>query len=217
MKRLTLALFLLCAFCFTAQAQQTSVNAADYSTNLAPGALASAFGVDLAIATEQAKSTPLPTELAGTRVLVNGKAAPLLFVSPAQINYQIPEGTPAGNIEVIVERANARARETINVRNAAFASFSFDASGSGAGAILDGRPFRQGPHEIRHPPFARAVLTGRKHELAGGQHFPAGERHQEATAAVVELARVHALALGSPALNTQARIAAALVASAHTS
>lgn len=148
MKRLTLALFFLCAFCFTAQAQQTSVNAADYSTNLAPGALASAFGVDLAVTTEQAKSTPLPTELAGTRVLVNGKAAPLLFVSPAQINYQIPEGTPVGNVEVMVERANARSHETINVRNAAFAAFSFDASGSGAGAILDGRTFRQGPHEM---------------------------------------------------------------------
>lgn len=148
MKQLTIALFLLCFLSFAAQAQQVSVNAADYSPNLAPGALASAFGADLASATEAATALPLPTTLAGTRVLVNGKAAPLLFVSAAQINYQLPEDTPAGEVEVVVERGNGnRTRELINVKKSGFAAFSFDASGSGAGAILDGRTFRQGPHE----------------------------------------------------------------------
>ncbi len=84
--QLALAILLFGLLCIPTQAQQTSVNAADYSLNLAPGALASAFGTDLAAATEQAKGLPLPTELAGTRVLVNGKAALLLYVSPSQIN-----------------------------------------------------------------------------------------------------------------------------------
>jgi uncharacterized protein (TIGR03437 family) len=143
------AILFFCLSYVAAQAQQTSVNAADYSSNLAPGGLASAFGVDFAAATEQAKSLPLPTELAGTRVLVNGKAAPLLFVSPSQINYQVPAGTPVGDVEVVVERANGnRTRETIKVKSAGFAAFSFDSTGTGTGAILDGRTFRQGPHEI---------------------------------------------------------------------
>ncbi|HEX4945784.1 MAG TPA: hypothetical protein VFZ34_03945 [Blastocatellia bacterium] len=145
------SLFLLLFFCLTCvtQAQQTSVNAADYSVNLAPGALASAFGVDLAATTEAARDLPLPTQLAGTRVLVNGKAASLLYVSPSQINYQIPADTPVGNVEVIVERATSRSRETINVRSAGFAAFSFDSTGTGAGAILDGRTFKAGPHEMQ--------------------------------------------------------------------
>ena len=151
MKQLQFAftLLLFCLLGVATQAQQTSVNAADYSSNLAPGALASAFGADLAATTEQAKGLPLPTELAGTRVLVNGKAAPLLYVSPLQINYQIPVGTSVGAVEVIVERANARSRETINVRSAGFAAFSFDSTGTGDGAILDGRTFKAGPYEMQ--------------------------------------------------------------------
>ncbi len=147
--KFTLAILFFCLTCVATQAQQTSVNAADYSANLAPGALASAFGVDLAATTEQAQGLPLPTELAGTRVLVNGKAAPLLYVSPLQINYQVPEGTPVGNVEVVIERADNKARETIQVKSAGFAAFSFDSTGSGAGAILDGRTFKSGPYEIQ--------------------------------------------------------------------
>jgi uncharacterized protein (TIGR03437 family) len=149
-KRSSLFLWLfLCLTCVATRAQQTSVNAADYSSNLAPGALASAFGVDLAATTEAAMSLPLPTQLAGTRVLVNGKAASLLYVSPSQINYQIPADTPVGNVEVVVERANSRSRETINVRSAGFAAFSFDSTGTGDGAILDGRTFQRGPHNTQ--------------------------------------------------------------------
>jgi hypothetical protein len=62
MKRLTflLAVFFLCFVSITTHAQQVSVNAADYSPNLAPGSLASAFGADLAPTTEFAIKTPLP-------------------------------------------------------------------------------------------------------------------------------------------------------------
>jgi uncharacterized protein (TIGR03437 family) len=65
-------------------------NAASYSTVLAPGELFSIFGTNLASTTASATSVPLPMTLAGTSVTVNGKAAPLVFVSPTQINAQIP-------------------------------------------------------------------------------------------------------------------------------
>src|ERR1035441_3920857 len=65
-------------------------NAASYSTVLAPGELFSIFGTNLASATASAASVPLPMILAGTSVTVNGKPAPLVFVSPTQINAQIP-------------------------------------------------------------------------------------------------------------------------------
>ena len=142
-------LFLVVFSGITAQAQQVSVNAADYTPSLSPGILASAFGENLASGVEAPTSLPLPTQLAGTRVLVNGIAAPLLYVSPSQINYQVPENTSIGDVEVVIERnTGVKFRETIKVKNSAFSAFSFDATGNGAGAILDGRTFKQGPHEI---------------------------------------------------------------------
>ena len=65
-------------------------NAASYGTVLAPGELFSIFGTNLATTTASAATVPLPTTLGTTSVTVNGKAAPLVFVSPTQINAQIP-------------------------------------------------------------------------------------------------------------------------------
>jgi uncharacterized protein (TIGR03437 family) len=65
------------------------VNAASWSAPVSPGALAAVFGSNLA-ASIQAGTPPYPTTLGGTTVTINGTAAPLLFVSPGQINFQMP-------------------------------------------------------------------------------------------------------------------------------
>jgi uncharacterized protein (TIGR03437 family) len=65
-------------------------NAASFATVLAPGELFSIFGTNLASTTASAAGVPLPMTLAGASVTVNGKAAPLVFVSPTQINAQLP-------------------------------------------------------------------------------------------------------------------------------
>jgi hypothetical protein len=57
---------------------------------LAPGALVSIFGTNLALETRAAASLPLPDQLAGTAALIDGAAIPLLYVSPLQINAQLP-------------------------------------------------------------------------------------------------------------------------------
>ena len=75
------------------------VNAAGFGKvpGIAAGTLVSLFGSQLAPSVEGATSIPLPRELASTSVKVNGIAAPLIFVSPGQINFQVPfevaEGT----------------------------------------------------------------------------------------------------------------------------
>jgi len=63
------------------------------------------------VATQVASSTPLPTQLAGTSVKVRNSAgverfAPLFFVSPTQINYQLPPGTGAGLATITVTNAS---------------------------------------------------------------------------------------------------------------
>jgi hypothetical protein len=66
------------------------VDGAGFSLPPAPGGIFSIFGASLAPALTQASTTPLPVELGGVRVEVNGTAVPLYFVSPGQINAQLP-------------------------------------------------------------------------------------------------------------------------------
>jgi len=78
------------------------VNAASYNTAVAPGSLVAIFGTSLAQATAGALQVPLPISLADTNVIVNGVRAPLLYVSPGQINAQIPDATAAGSATLVV-------------------------------------------------------------------------------------------------------------------
>ena len=60
------------------------------SSSLASGMLASVYGTQLSPATQAAPKIPLPLTLAGVSATVNGISAPVLYVSPGQINIQIP-------------------------------------------------------------------------------------------------------------------------------
>ena len=71
-------------------------NAASFQNAVAPGALATVFGSQLAPSTQEAGSLPLPLAMQGVSVTVNGVPAPLKYVSPLQINFQIPYETGAG-------------------------------------------------------------------------------------------------------------------------
>jgi hypothetical protein len=71
--------------------QQAIVNAASFTPGaLSPGALISIFGNGLSQQTASAAAIPLPATLGSAQVLVNGEVAPLLYVSPSQINAQLP-------------------------------------------------------------------------------------------------------------------------------
>src|SRR5580658_10170212 len=82
------------------------VSAANDQTVISPNSLATIFGVDLARETASAAlnaSGALPTALGGTSVSIGGKTAPLLYVSPQQINLLVPAGTPLGTVNVSVK------------------------------------------------------------------------------------------------------------------
>jgi len=68
------------------------VNAASYQTGVPRGCLVSIFGTKLAPSAATAGAIPLPTKLAGVVVTIGDLELPLplYFVSPAQINAQIP-------------------------------------------------------------------------------------------------------------------------------
>jgi uncharacterized protein (TIGR03437 family) len=66
------------------------VNAADLSSGIAPGGLISIFGTQLSPVNLATSEIPLPTALANSCLTVNGAPVPILFVSPDQINAQMP-------------------------------------------------------------------------------------------------------------------------------
>ncbi len=107
----------------------------------APGALISIFGENLATATTSASMLPLPTALSGTSVTVNGVLAPLIFVSPGQINAQVPFApeVPAASTANFVVQVTGRtnsAPEALRIDTVAPGIFTQNVSGTGPGAIL---------------------------------------------------------------------------------
>jgi endoglucanase len=86
---------------------RTASAAASYGWASAPGELTAGYGSGLAAGTGQATELPLPTELKGAQVQLTDSSgnvifAPLLYVSPQQINYQVPAGMAAGLVTAAV-------------------------------------------------------------------------------------------------------------------
>ena len=121
----------------------TSVSAASYlDQRLTSEMIVAGFGVDLATQVEVATTLPLPTQLAGTTVRVRDsqsveRLAPLFYVSPAQVNYQLPPGTALGAAHItITSGANLVSAGEVNVVAVAPGLFAANANGAGVAAAL---------------------------------------------------------------------------------
>lgn len=109
---------------------------------VAPGELISIFGMSLGAApagfTVDAKGN-LPTTTGATQVLLNGKPAPLLYVSANQINAIVPYEVGASGTATIQVVSNGLPSATwgIPVAASAPAIFAVDSSGVGQAAVLN--------------------------------------------------------------------------------
>jgi hypothetical protein len=80
------------------------VNAASFRADaVVPGSLISIFGSNLAQTTASAPAAPFPRSLGGVTLSINGIPARLLFVSPGQINAQVPSELTAGLATAVLE------------------------------------------------------------------------------------------------------------------
>jgi len=70
-----------------------SANFAPITNSVAPGEFVTLFVSNPSSVTLQAQSLPLQTNLGGVQVMVNGRAAPIYFVSPTQISLIVPYAT----------------------------------------------------------------------------------------------------------------------------
>jgi uncharacterized protein (TIGR03437 family) len=109
-----------------------------YSTvsTVQPGEWISIFGANLASGTTTWTPGTFPTSLGGTSVTIDGKSAYLWYVSPTQINLQVPDDATTGSVPVVVTTAGGGVA-TSTVTLAPFApSFSLLDARHVAGIIL---------------------------------------------------------------------------------
>jgi uncharacterized protein (TIGR03437 family) len=84
------------------------------ATTLQPGSWGSIFGTNLAGAITSWNGD-FPESLGGTSVTVDSKPAYLWFVSPTQINFQVPDDSATGSVNVVVTTASGSATSTITL------------------------------------------------------------------------------------------------------
>jgi len=73
------------------------------TTTVAAGSIIAIYGQSLAPSLEVGPVNPLAQSIAGVSVTVNNFILPLLFVSPGQINAQLPWELPAGTYTIQVQ------------------------------------------------------------------------------------------------------------------
>ncbi|MBD0371231.1 MAG: PD40 domain-containing protein, partial [Pyrinomonadaceae bacterium] len=135
------------------------------STNkaIAPDSQAVAFGTNLSVCTQQTQriqgTNNFPTEVCGTSVTVNGRAAQILFVSPTQVVFLVPAQTELGTATVIVTNSDAfPSRGTVSVLKAAPGLFTKSGDGRGQGRFLDADTITDpGTFDVREGP-RRAIV-----------------------------------------------------------
>ncbi len=139
---------------FESFAPVVSVNATSYDKQVSPGGIAAAFGAGMSNSIKVASALPLPTDLNGVSVTIDGTPTQLFFVSPTQINYLVPAGLHAGVAQVTVElNDNVIAQGELNITENKPGLFTANASGSGVPAGLALRVKANGQYS--YEPLAR--------------------------------------------------------------
>lgn len=196
MTRLTLILTsaaLLTSLCFVlvspstsgvARAQATPeavvVSAASFTAPVAADSIAAAFGAQLSTGTETATDMDpaqpgiqLPTTLAGTTITVNGRPAPLFFVSPGQVNFLIPPQTELGAASVAIRNSlGIESRATVEIVRISPQLFTLSSEGIIPAALLV--RVRPDGTQTFEDPYARDPVSGRP--LVLRVDFGAGDR-----------------------------------------
>jgi uncharacterized protein (TIGR03437 family) len=123
---------------------------------LAPGTIVQIYGSHLAAQPVQSTTVPLGTTLGDTSVWIGGLAAPLYYVSPGQINAQIPFELPPGNQYQVQVSANGALSTAGTIQLAAVAP-GIAVSGTGEviaqrfpdySLVTDAAPAKPGEHLV---------------------------------------------------------------------
>ena len=109
----------------TSMAISAVANSATYSASVSPGMVIAVFGSNLANTTDLGAGNPLPYSVDGVTAAVNGIAAPIVYVSPTQLNVQIPYEAGSGPSVLGIDN------------NGQVAGFQFTIAATGPGIFAD--------------------------------------------------------------------------------
>jgi uncharacterized protein (TIGR03437 family) len=109
------------------------VNAASFQSDISTGAWISIFGTDLTSTTRQWRSDEilngrLPTQMDGVSVSISGLPAAVCYISPTQLNVQLPDTTLGAAVPVQITSPRGSATSTATIQQVAPALFLFDAA-----------------------------------------------------------------------------------------
>ncbi|MDQ2947660.1 MAG: hypothetical protein M3Y27_17290, partial [Acidobacteriota bacterium] len=117
----------------------SSVLSAYGTYSLAPGAIASAYGSNMTSQPLTASVIPLPQALGGVTVKVRDiagteRTAGLFYVSPTQVNFEIPPATVNGAAAVTITTASGTLTGTAQILTVSPGLYTANATGQGAAA-----------------------------------------------------------------------------------
>ena len=157
-------------------------NGASFLPQVSPGALASVFGSNFALANISAKcpasgACVFPTTLGGVSVAVNGRAAAIAFAGPNQVNFQVPWETTGATANVTVTVAGGGSNTvTVPLKTAAPGIFT-DTAGHAIAANSDFKTLNSPMNPAAGGSFVVAYLTGSgpvSNQPASGAVTPGG-------------------------------------------
>jgi uncharacterized protein (TIGR03437 family) len=132
-------------------------SSASASAGVAAGSLASVYGQNLATATAQALSIPLPVSLGGASLAVTDssgarRSASLLYSAFGQLNFVVPADTASGPASITVTSGGATQTFPAVVNPAAPALFSMSGRGTGVAAAIAVTVPAANPQQQSFPP-----------------------------------------------------------------
>ena len=118
------------------------VNAASYATGpVSPGELVTIFGTNIGPAnaiTMNVTNGYVDTSLSSVSVKIDGKDAPIIFVSQNQVSVQVPYEVAIGTGKTVaLVNGTNNANSTVDTQASAPGIFTSDGSGSGQAAVLN--------------------------------------------------------------------------------
>ena len=114
-----------------------SANFAPITNSAAPGEFVTLYGTNLSSGTLQAPSLPLSAMLGGVQATVNGRPAPLFFVSPTEISLIVPYATSESFATFQVSNNGTLSNKvTVYRRSTAPGVYTLTQNGVGSAAAL---------------------------------------------------------------------------------
>ena len=154
---------------------------------LARGSLAVVKGQHLSFLQKQIdfNVTHPPTSILGTSVKVNGVLSKLLYISPEEVVFVVPEETVTGDAEIVVTNGDSfESKANVKISDVAPGIFTFSGDGKGVAVAMNAdtlvaEPFDPSSSQLRITVFGTGLV--RAHEirvdLGGFQAMVESVRH----------------------------------------